>query len=81
MRTAPPSLGTTTIAGVGVSTGDITPRPPCVVTLHVPLLSVVVERGALRAKGLAFGLSLILYSCVNVPSPVNKEGYCDNTLF
>ena len=75
MRTAPPSLGTTTIAahqGVGAPTGDITHR----LCMRCNSACTFALSGSGMFLG-AFGLSVILYSCVNVPSPVNKEGYCD----
>ena len=82
IRTAPESLGTTTIAahhGIGTSTGEITPR----LCMHCNSQCTFdrngrgIFRGAFKASGWLFGFSLIVYSHANVPNPVNNEGYCE----
>ena len=86
MRTAPPSLGATTKAahhGVGLCTGDMTPRlcmrssSVCTLVLN----GIGIFLGANRANGWWLGFSLIVYSCANVPGPVNNDEYCDVIFF
>ena len=80
IRTAPESLGTTTIAAhqrVGSSTGEITPklcmRSKSRCTFDFSGRGIL--RDAFRANGWLFGFSLIAYSHTNVPNPVNNKGY------
>ena len=76
IRTAPKSLGTTTIAthqGVGSSTGEMTFK----VCIHCNSVYTFVCNGRgiflgeLNVNGWGFGFNLIVYSCPNFPRSVN----------